>query len=79
MERFRTHDRIEVACDEVGAPDGPPLVLLHGFASSTQANWDATGVRTVLAEGGHRTFGVDARGHAQSAAAIVSRFDEHAE
>jgi pimeloyl-ACP methyl ester carboxylesterase len=66
MERFHTHDGIELAYDEVGAPDGPPVVLLHGFAASTRANWDQPGIRTILAEGGYRTFGLDARGHGKS-------------
>jgi len=66
MERFRTHDGIELAYDEVGAPDGPPVLLLHGFAASTKANWEQPGITTVLAEAGYRTFGLDARGHGRS-------------
>jgi pimeloyl-ACP methyl ester carboxylesterase len=66
MDRFRTTDGIELAYDEVGAPDGPPVVLLHGFAASTKANWEQPGVTVALAEAGYRALGLDARGHGRS-------------
>lgn len=66
MQRFRTHDGIELAFHETGDPDGPPVILLHGFAADTQANWAAPGIIDVLAEGGHRVLGLDARGHGRS-------------
>lgn len=66
MERFRTHDGIELAYDEMGDPDGPPVVLLHGFAADTKANWERPGISLALAEGGYRVLGLDARGHGKS-------------
>ena len=66
MQRFRTHDGIELAYDETGDPDGPAVILLHGFAADTKANWEAPGIVTVLAESGYRVLGFDARGHGQS-------------
>lgn len=66
MERFRTHDGIELAYDDMGDPDGPPVVLLHGFAADTKANWEGPGISLALAEGGYRVLGLDARGHGKS-------------
>ena len=66
MQRFRTHDGIELAYDETGDPDGPPVILLHGFAADTAANWESPGITTALAEGGYRVLGFDARGHGRS-------------
>ena len=42
------------------------MVLLHGFAASTRANWEQPGVTAALAEAGYRAFGLDARGHGGS-------------
>lgn len=66
MDRFRTHDGIQLAYDEMGDPDGPAVVLLHGFAADTKANWERPGISLALAEGGYRVLGLDARGHGKS-------------
>ncbi|MET8849788.1 alpha/beta fold hydrolase [Amycolatopsis sp. NPDC004625] len=46
-----------------GAPVGPPVVLLHGFASSGAADWPAPRWAGPLAEAGRETFVVHLPGH----------------
>lgn len=46
-----------------GAPAGPPVVLLHGFASSGTADWPAQRWAGPLAEAGRETFVVHLPGH----------------
>jgi len=49
-----------------GDDDAPPVLVVHGFASSCRDNWVATGwVRDLLAAG-FRVLGVDQRGHGAS-------------
>ncbi len=43
-----------------------PVLLQHGFAASTEANWHATGVVDALVAAGRHVVGVDARGHGHS-------------
>ena len=46
--------------------EGPPILLIHGFASNHQVNWVATGWERTLLEAGYRVILVDNRGHGQS-------------
>lgn len=46
-----------------GAPAGPPVVLLHGFASSGAEDWPAQRWAGPLAEAGRETFVVHLPGH----------------
>jgi pimeloyl-ACP methyl ester carboxylesterase len=46
--------------------DGPPVVLVHGFASSLQGNWRATGVIPALVAAGRKAVALDCRGHGRS-------------
>lgn len=46
---------------------GPPIVLVHGFASSLQGNWRATGVIESLTKAGRQAVALDCRGHGRSA------------
>jgi pimeloyl-ACP methyl ester carboxylesterase len=46
--------------------EGPPIVLVHGFASSLQNNWVLTGWVNRLVDGGRRTIALDCRGHGES-------------
>jgi pimeloyl-ACP methyl ester carboxylesterase len=46
--------------------DGPPLLLIHGFASSGQINWVATGWADTLNKAGYRAITLDNRGHGKS-------------
>ncbi|CAM4177198.1 alpha/beta hydrolase [Nocardiopsis rhodophaea] len=44
----------------------PPVLLVHGFGSSYEMNWERTGWPTVLAGEGLRGIGIDLRGHGGS-------------
>ena len=46
--------------------DGPPIVLVHGFASSRATNWRSTGWYRVLTDAGRMVIGLDVRGHGES-------------
>ncbi|WP_035749197.1 alpha/beta fold hydrolase [Arthrobacter sp. 35W] len=50
-----------------GAP-ARPVLLVHGFASSTALNWEASGWVTALRAAGRRVIAVDLPGHGGSAA-----------
>ena len=45
---------------------GPPVLLIHGFASSAQINWGATGWVETLTAAGYQAIAIDNRGHGQS-------------
>lgn len=45
---------------------GPPILLIHGFASNAQVNWVGPGWVTTLSEAGYRVIAIDNRGHGQS-------------
>lgn len=45
---------------------GPPIVLVHGFASNIDGNWRATGVIEALVEAGRQVVALDCRGHGDS-------------
>ena len=47
-----------------------PVLLVHGFASSTALNWEATGWLRDLTAAGRRVFTVDLLGHGESAAPL---------
>ncbi|MEZ3160721.1 alpha/beta hydrolase [Microbacterium sp. BWT-B31] len=49
-----------------GDPDAPPVVVVHGFASSCRDNWVDTGWVRELLRGGYRVLGIDQRGHGAS-------------
>jgi pimeloyl-ACP methyl ester carboxylesterase len=44
-----------------------PILLIHGFASNAETNWEATGWISLLAKEGHRVIAHDNRGHGASA------------
>ncbi len=46
--------------------DGPPVVLIHGFASSLTLNWKSTQWFATLTSAGYRVVALDCRGHGQS-------------
>jgi pimeloyl-ACP methyl ester carboxylesterase len=52
-----------------GAPAGPPVVLLHGFASDGAEDWPARRWAGPLAEAGRETFVVHLPGHRNGPAA----------
>lgn len=56
---------VEIAYDDVGV--GPPIVLVHGFASSRHGTWRDTGWYDTLTDAGRRVIAFDCRGHGESA------------
>ena len=64
MAEFKSFDGVRIHFDDVG--EGPPVLLLHGFASDTTVNWIVPGVRDALAAAGFRVISPDARGHGRS-------------
>jgi pimeloyl-ACP methyl ester carboxylesterase len=58
-------DGVEIAYLDEG--QGPPVLLIHGFASNLDVNWVIPGwVRFLVAEG-FRVIAMDCRGHGRSA------------
>lgn len=55
---------IRVAYEVVG--DGPPIVLVHGFASNRVTNWRAPGWYEALTQAGRQVIALDVRGHGES-------------
>ena len=51
----------------VGSDRGEPIVLAHGFASSTRINWVNPRWVDALTKAGRRVIALDNRGHGQSA------------
>ncbi len=45
---------------------GPPVLLLHGFASSGRVNWVSTSWTKTLSDAGFRVIVMDHRGHGKS-------------
>ena len=46
--------------------EGPPVLLIHGFASTGAINWVDTGWVSALVAAGYRTIRFDNRGHGDS-------------
>ena len=57
-------DGVEIAFEEAGA--GPPILLIHGFASNGRVNWWGPGWGDVLTGAGRRVITIDNRGHGAS-------------
>lgn len=55
---------IAIAYDVQG--EGPPVLLIHGFASSAEVNWVATGWVDTLVRAGYQAIALDNRGHGRS-------------
>lgn len=64
MKRFQS-GAVELSYLDEGA--GPPILLIHGFASNKQVNWVDTGWVKLLVDSGYRTIAIDNRGHGESA------------
>ena len=54
MATLTSFDGVELHYDDEGS--GTPVVLLHGFTSSTQGNWQRPGIWMTLVEEGRRVF-----------------------
>lgn len=61
-----TSGNIEIAWYEAGHPDGFPVLLIHGFASTAHVNWVFPGWFKTLDAAGYRIIALDNRGHGQS-------------
>ena len=63
MPTFRNGE-VEIAYLDEG--EGEPIVLVHGFASTKEANWVAPGWVSTLTRAGRRVIALDDRGHGAS-------------
>lgn len=59
-------DGIRRATRDVGSDDLPVVFAIHGFASSADRNWFATGWIRELVRAGFRVVAFDQRGHSSS-------------
>jgi len=58
------HGDVEIAYLDEG--EGEPIVLVHGFASSKNVNWNYPGWMSELTKAGRRAIALDNRGHGES-------------
>lgn len=63
VQHFRS-DGLLIAYETAGS--GPPVILVHGFASSHRINWLETSWMEALAQAGFRAIALDCRGHGGS-------------
>lgn len=63
MVQLAGRDGLRLAADELGDPNGPPVLLLHGGGQTRHA-WGSTG-RALAARGWH-VLQIDLRGHGES-------------
>ena len=67
MNRFASFDGASLAYESYGPADGtPPVLLLHGFAADSVANWVRPHVVDALVDAGRHVITLDARGHGHS-------------
>jgi pimeloyl-ACP methyl ester carboxylesterase len=59
-------DDAEIAYLDAGDDAAAPIVLVHGFASTKEANWVAPGWIDTLTRAGRRVIALDNRGHGES-------------
>jgi pimeloyl-ACP methyl ester carboxylesterase len=63
MHSFNS-DGVEIAYETAG--EGPPILLVHGFASTGRVNWWDTGWVKSLTQAGRMVITFDHRGHGRS-------------
>lgn len=63
MPSFRS-DIVDISYEVTG--EGPPVLLIHGFASNARVNWWDTGWVKTLNEAGYQAITFDNRGHGMS-------------
>ena len=61
-----TRDGLKLAFFDEGDPSGPPVLLIHGFASTANVNWVHPGWLKTLGDAGYRVIAIDNRGHGAS-------------
>ncbi|HTN80662.1 MAG TPA: alpha/beta hydrolase [Acidimicrobiales bacterium] len=64
MGEFSSFDGTTIVFDDLG--EGPPVVMLHGFAADARANWHQPKVVEAVVASGRRVITPDARGHGRS-------------
>lgn len=64
MKELRSFDGATIAYLDRG--EGPPVLLLHGFAADHKSNWVGNGIVDALVAAGRRVIATDARGHGAS-------------
>jgi pimeloyl-ACP methyl ester carboxylesterase len=62
-DRFFTSEGVRIRYVDVGR--GEPVVLVHGFSSSLDANWRSLGIIEKLSKD-FRVIALDCRGHGES-------------
>ncbi|WP_020668457.1 alpha/beta fold hydrolase [Amycolatopsis nigrescens] len=71
MPTFTSFDGLElnytIWAGQSTTGERPPVVLQHGFAADTNANWIGPGVVAALRTAGFTVISLDARGHGRSA------------
>ncbi len=55
-----------VRIDYLDEGEGDPILLIHGFASNKQVNWQYPGWVDLLVRDGRRVIAIDNRGHGES-------------
>lgn len=65
-KRVMSPDGVPLATYDLGDPEAPVVLAVHGFASSAYANWIATGWVRELNREGYRVLALDQRGHGNS-------------
>lgn len=60
------NDGQELELDALDEGEGPPVLLIHGFASKKEVNWVETGWTKALLAAGFRVIAFDNRGHGAS-------------
>jgi pimeloyl-ACP methyl ester carboxylesterase len=70
-ERIVEGDGVQLAVEEAGPPDRPPIVLLHGLTATRR--YVVMGSK-ALERGGFRVVSYDARGHGRSSPARAYRY-----
>lgn len=63
MPQFE-YDGVRISYLDEG--EGDPILLIHGFASNKQVNWQYPGWVKLLVEDGRRVIALDNRGHGDS-------------
>jgi len=77
LAEFTASDGVTIAFDDTGVVGGPPVLLVHGFASNREEAWKRTGWYAAFERRGQRVIALDLRGHGASGkpheAALYSR------
>ena len=61
MPHLPVSSDVKIAYEVAG--EGPPIVLVHGFASSRSMNWKTPGWYGTLTQAGRQVIALDVRGH----------------